>query len=359
MRLVVDAVGVRPGSAAIVIGHVLAGWRQVAPEDDVLVLVDGRPRFEVPDGAQVVSLVDDASNPLRRLVAQSWGVRRAARRFAADALLSAVCASSFLGATVPSGTVVYDLRHELRPEQFSRRRRVARRLTYGWTFRRADALFCISERTRGDLVRSRPRLERKALATLLGADHAATWATATGAAALHRPYVLAFGHFANKNVDAVLHAWALTESRHPELELRICGLNREARDRVEHRIEELRLMDRVALLPWLDDAEFRTTFAGASAVVFPSDFEGFGLPALEALLLEIPVVISDDAALLEVTAGHAVVARRDGGAVELAEALDAALAKTEDERSAGAAHARTFTWARTAAQMRSALVRAN
>ncbi|MDP9117179.1 MAG: glycosyltransferase [Actinomycetota bacterium] len=354
INLLVDAIGVRRGSAAIVIGNTLVGWTQAFPDDRITVLVDRDPEFTVPASVMVQHVtLGHAPAVAVRLWGQTVGVRREARRIRADALLSAVTASAFLGARCPHGVMVYDLRHELRPAQFPRRRRIVRRLLYGWSFRRADALFCISERTRGDLVRRRPRLAAKSRATLLGADHAAAWQRTDDPAA----YVLAFGHFANKNVDAVLHAWArYCEADTSGLILRICGLSAAGRAHVEAVLAGLDNAARVELMGWLQDDEFQTLFAGASMVLFPSDFEGFGLPAVEAMLLGVPVVVSDDPALLEVTAGHAVVTA-DHSPAALAAALVAARARTPDELAAAQAHARTFTWARTASQMQQLLVR--
>jgi glycosyltransferase involved in cell wall biosynthesis len=353
MKLVVDAVGVRPGSAAIVISNVLAGWRAVAPQDRIVVLTDGAPTFALPDSVGVCSLVDGPASLRARLWAQSVGVRAACRRLGADALLSAITASAYLGAGCAHGAIVYDLRHELRPDQFSRRRRFARRLLYGWSFHRADALFCISERTRGDLAGRRRALRDKSYATLLGADHALGWRPSGDA---DPRYVLAFGHFANKNLDAVLRAWRWYAAEHPDVMLRVCGLGEDSRGAAEKAVSELGIGHSVELLPWLSDRQFESMFAGASAVLFPSDFEGFGLPAVEALLLGVPVVVSTDPALLEVTAGHAVVAS-DNRAATLASAIDDALHRSPDQIAAGVAHARTFTWARTAGQIRDVLAR--
>ena len=366
MRLVVDAVAVRPGSAAIVIGGLLRGWVAAAPDDEIVVLVDGFADFPVPDGVRVEPIVERPASLLRRLRAQSIGVRRACRRYRADALLSAIPASALLGGGCPHAVVVYDLRHELRPAQFSFQRRLTRRVLWGWTFRRADALMCISERTRGDLVALHPNVASKAHAALLGADHALGWRAAPGGGR----YVLAFGHFPNKNVESVLRAWrayagadagagtradADAGARPDGIVLRVCGLGTAARAEAEALVAELGIGDRVELLPWLDDATFEAVFAGAATILFPSDFEGFGLPALEALLLGVPVVISTDPALLEVTGGHAVVAA-DERPETLAAAVAHALARTPDERAAGIAWARTFTWKRCASEYRAALL---
>ncbi len=351
MRLVVDAVAVRPGSAAIVIGNLLAAWAVVAPEDQIIVLVSSPREFSLPDSVTIETVVNGSTSVLGRLWAQSAGVRHACRRLGADGLLSAVTASSFLGSSCPHGAIVYDLRHELRPGQFSVRRRLSRKILYAWSFRRADALICISERTRGDLLASRPRLHAKAHVVRLGADHAGGWCPSGDDA---EPYVLAFGHFENKNVDRVLHAWRLFAAGHNGAILRVCGLTGNTRRAAERLVSELGIEHRVDLLPWLADEAFEAVFAGATAVLLPSDFEGFGLPAIEALLLGIPVVVSADPALLEVTAGHAVVS---GERVEhLAAAIGQALTLTPERIAAGVAHARGFTWERSALAVRGIMV---
>jgi glycosyltransferase involved in cell wall biosynthesis len=351
MRVVADAIAIRPGSVSTIIGNLLIAWAGMAPEDELIVLVGDRPQLPLPSSAIVEALGGDGSIA-GRMWTQSVGVRRACRRFRPDALLSGVTATSFLGGARPHGVVLYDLRHELRPEQFPAPRRIARRLTYGWSFRRADAVICISERTRGDLLAKRPRLKDKAYVAPLGGDHALRWRPPNDNA---KPYVLAFGHFPNKNVEGVLRAWSLYTDGRRDLELRICGLSEAARAGAAELVTELGIADRVGLLPWLDDEAFGATFAGASAVLFPSDFEGFGMPAAEAMLLRLPLVVSHDPALAEVTGGHALVAA-DDSAESLAAAIKEALELTPEQLAAGAEFARQWTWERMARQARDALV---
>jgi glycosyltransferase involved in cell wall biosynthesis len=352
MRLVADTTAIRPGSAAVIVGNLLKGWARIAPQDELIVLVAEKPQLPLPDSAQV----EDVGNPqslLARLALQSTGVRRLAQRFHADAFLGGVTAGVLLGVGCPYAAMLYDLRHELRPAQFSSTRRIGRRTLYGWTFRRADVLVCISERTRRDLLARRPRLERKALAAPLGSEHVDGWEAGPDAGT----YALAFGHFPNKNVDGVLRAWRLYCDSHPDLKLRICGLSKSGRASAEQLVAELGIGERVELLPWLSDQEFETLFAGAALILFPSDFEGFGLPAVEAMRLGVPLVVSPDEGLMEVTGGLAAVAEDDAPAT-LARAIEQALGLTREQLDAAVARAHTFTWNRMARQTREALIAA-
>ena len=98
-----------------------------------------------------------------------------------------------------------------------------------------------------------------------------------------------------------------------------------------------------------DDRDLAALFDGASVVAMPSRAEGFGIPVLEAMAAGVPVVISDDAALVE-TGGDAVVSAPIGNAAALADMLTLALHEPAERIARGLARAATFTWERTAEQ---------
>ncbi len=107
--------------------------------------------------------------------------------------------------------------------------------------------------------------------------------------------------------------------------------------------------DAVRKVGYLDVAALRSVVAHAAALIFPSIYEGFGLPPLEALAAGTPVVASDLAVLREVLGGAGPAARffpaRDSDA--LADAISLTLAAAR-EPAEGVAHARRFSWAQTA-----------
>jgi glycosyltransferase involved in cell wall biosynthesis len=215
-----------------------------------------------------------------------------------------------------------------------------------------DHLYCITERTRTDLITSRPWMKDKAELAEYGADHVDDWPKAERA---NPPYALAFGQFANKNVNAVLDAWAEFVKTNDEVNLRLVAMGKADREAATDRVARLGIADRVELMPWLDDAQFEACFAGAGLVVFPSDFEGFGLPAIEALRLGIPLVISTDPAVVEVSGGHAVIAG-DISPKPLAAAMAEGLLRTPEQIEAGRQHTEKYTWSRMAQTIRDGLV---
>lgn len=107
--------------------------------------------------------------------------------------------------------------------------------------------------------------------------------------------------------------------------------------------------DRVILPGYADSGTVKALVAHARVLAYPSRYEGFGLPPLEALAVGTPVVASDLPAIREVVGAHVRLVPRDDPD-ELAAALAAVLDAPPDiaAREAARAHARQFTWARTA-----------
>jgi glycosyltransferase involved in cell wall biosynthesis len=355
VRVVVDGLAIRgENSLSIVSEHLLEGWNALAGTDEVHLVVRAGAGLEPPDSVIVHEVRFGRLPFLSRLRAQSFLLPRLCRSLAADVLLGLIPATTVAPLRCPRAVIAWDFRYRLLPEQFSGRARLLRRISYAVGFRQAKGVACISERTRNDLLSFHPRLASVPVRVAhLGADHVDTWPVRPQ----DPPYAIAFGHFPNKNVDLVLAAWKeLLERAGPEgvLALRVAGVPGSERAGIEARIETLGLNSVVTVQPWLSKETFQEQFASSSLVVFPSDFEGFGLPAVEAMRLGIPLVITPEPALLEVTAGHATVI--DGhGPSALAGAVATARRTTPEALAAARQHAATFTWSHFAADVRTTL----
>jgi glycosyltransferase involved in cell wall biosynthesis len=107
--------------------------------------------------------------------------------------------------------------------------------------------------------------------------------------------------------------------------------------------------DRVRSVGYLSDVDLRSVVAGASALILPSRDEGFGLPVLEALACDVPVVCTDLPALREVGGGHTTLVPF-GDSEAMAAAITAALEESLSlpDLATRRAHAGGFTWHRCA-----------
>jgi glycosyltransferase involved in cell wall biosynthesis len=354
VRIVVDAIPVVPfGGYAVTLAALLRGWERLDTDDEIHVLVGEGADLGLPDSIDVHRFRVGRPELARRIVVQSRAARRVCGEVGADVLLAAIPTTGVTPVGCPKVITVHDLRHELLPEQFSRGRRLLRKLSYGIAYRQAAGVICISERTRADLLRLHPRLREKPVFTVhWAADHVDDWPRAELSPG-GDGYALAFGHFPNKGVDRVIDAWEILRARGEARPLRLVGLSSSDRERVLERLRAAGLDGLITPLPWLDDEAFRATFTAADLVVFPSDFEGFGLPAVEAMRLGIPLVISRDPALLEVTGGEATVVAGDDPA-SLASAVSEASATSQQQLDLARAHV-ARTWEDAARETRAAL----
>jgi alpha-1,3-rhamnosyl/mannosyltransferase len=166
---------------------------------------------------------------------------------------------------------------------------------------------------------------------------------------LAAPYLLACvgsGH-PRKNLRGVVEAFdALSDAG-----LRLAIVGRADRDREAlAAIETSPRRDRIVLLGHVEETDLPAIYAAAAVFCFPSLYEGFGLPALEAMACGTPVVCSNTSSLPEVV-GEAAVTVEPTDPRALADAVSGLL--TDETRrhalsAAGLARARTFTWQRTA-----------
>lgn len=353
MRIVIDAIPVVPfGGFAVTLEGLLRGWDRIGGEDQIHLLLPDGADHEVPASIDVHRFAVGSPEVARRIAVQSRAARSVCRSVGADVLLAAIPTTAVVPVGCPKVITVHDLRHELLPEQFTRGRRLLRKLSYGIAYRQAAGVICISDRTRNDLLRSRPWLrERPVFTVRWAAEHVDEWPRDDQL--VEQGYALSFGHFPNKGVDRVIDAWGILRERGEARPLAIAGLSDGDRARVSERLRATGLDDLVTPLPWLANEEFRARFASAGLIVFPSDFEGFGLPAVEAMRLGIPLVISEDEGLAEVTGGRATVAGGDDPA-SLADAVAAAW-RTPPEELDRARAAVDRSWEDVARETRAAL----
>lgn len=225
---------------------------------------------------------------------------------------------------------------------------------------RAAHLIVDSDATRDDLVRERISTRDRMTRVHLGVDPQFS-PQPTGEvtryceqARLTSPYLLYLGsNKPHKNLATLLRAWALvTESLRQEHTLVLAG-HRDARYAEERvLVESLGVGESVRWLGSVPEHELPLLYAGAKGFVFPSLYEGFGLPILEAMACGTPVACARASSMPEI-AEDAALLFDPAQEREIADALarllsDAPLRRRLTER--GLARAQAFTWERTAAE---------
>jgi len=249
------------------------------------------------------------------------------------------------GATQPMVVTVYDMTPELFPDLFPRGNPHLRKQEY---VRQARLVLCISESTRRDLLRVYGPVEAPAIVTHLGVSHR----FAPGAP---RPswcpdrYVLFLGNRGGyKDFRVAVEAFAQLAPRQRITSLLAVGGGSFTADE-EALISRWGLHGRVVQQN-ASDKELPGVFGGATAFVFPSRYEGFGLPTLEAMACGTPTVLAESSSHPEV-GGNAALYFPPGDDSHLAAQLSRLLSDDAfrcDLSEKGIAHAGRFTWRRTA-----------
>jgi len=271
---------------------------------------------------------------------------------------------------------VHDLAYKLFPETapLATRRWLSR---LDASLRRASQVIVVSEQSRRDLVESYPalagRLAERLTVVPLGVDpQIFTPAPADAVAAVRRryaiegPYLLSLtGIEPRKNLPAMIRAYAsLSEDVRPSLVIAgpVAPWNPEGWNLVRPALDALppRVRDRVVVTGYVSEDEKVSLLTGAEALVYPSLYEGFGLPVIEAMSCGTPVLTSAVSALPE-TAGDAALLVDPHATEDIAAGMERLLTDTalrERLRVAGRARAARFSWDETARRTAEVLRRA-
>lgn len=168
---------------------------------------------------------------------------------------------------------------------------------------------------------------------------------------IRSPYVLYVGALTRrKNIERSLEAFARLAPDFPELRLVLTGARSWQQSPIAETVARLRLADRVQLTGPVADADLPVLYSGARLFTFPSLYEGFGLPVLEAMACGTPVVTSNVSSLPEVAGdAAATVDPLDVSALEAAmRRILTDDAWAEQLRRAGLQQVSKFSWETTA-----------
>ncbi|MBI2568423.1 MAG: glycosyltransferase family 4 protein [Candidatus Schekmanbacteria bacterium] len=299
---------------------------------------------------------------LRRFASPSnvWrlavGLRQACREHAATILH--VSYNGPVSVAAPLVVSVHDVSFRRHPEFFSPRLRLQFATVQRYSLWRADAVITTSEWSRQDLLTFYPFLRDRVFVTPLAASpryrrygepEVAAFLQRCG---IDRPYILYVGLLEpRKNIHRLLSAYAVLAEHCADPPVLVLAGKSARCDRDTAR--DLAAMEQrgfVRVLGYIPLEELPLLYNGAMLFVFPSFYEGFGLPVVEAMACGTPVVASNRTAIPEL-AGNAALLVDPGNVAELAVAMERLVASAALRRElghAGLERAAGFSWRRTA-----------
>ncbi|MEO7141874.1 MAG: glycosyltransferase family 1 protein [Bryobacteraceae bacterium] len=337
---------------------------------DSLAVIDRENRYVVFTNRETSSdLVPSAANfvyapqPVRarsrpaRILWEQTGLAIAARRHRLDVMFNpGFTAPLYPGC--PNVTVFHDLQHKRHPENFRWFDLPFWRVLLHGAARRSLRIIAVSEATRADLIRYYPFAAARIAVISHGVEprffeigrHRAPENFLLCVSTLHP----------HKNLDKLIDAFARFRAAYPDFQLVIAGLRGFFAESLERRIASLNLAAAVRLTGWIPREDLYDLYRRAFAFVYPSSFEGFGMPVLEAMAAGIPQACSNIEPL-KTLAGSAALLFNPDNAEEFSAALtrivsdDALRQRLEIE---GPLRAAGFSWDETARLTLSELRRA-
>jgi glycosyltransferase involved in cell wall biosynthesis len=257
---------------------------------------------------------------------------KVARRFAGlDAVHFPLTVTVPRMSGLPTATTILDVQHELLPQFFSRGERAYRRVVYARSARESERVITISRHAAAAIVEHLGVPAEKVRPIHLGLDHE-----------LFRPSEEPRDEFLlypargwpHKNHALLFEAFREVRRRHPGLELVLTSYDGAVPEGVRS-------------LGHVSRGELVELFQRAAALVFPSLYEGFGQPPLEAMACGCPVACSNAASLPEVV-GDAARLFDPTSSEEMVDAIEDVLANADDWRKKGIERAAGFSWDETA-----------
>lgn len=324
MRIGINLLYLLPGDVAgseTYIRNLLSGLARVGSANQYFLFTnpDNHDTFHFADSRfQRVLCSVTARLQIRRVAFEQMILPRLASYYRLDVLHSPAYTAPLI---TPCANVVsiLDMLYRVYPSAILQPKRLFWQIFVPLSARRCHVVMTISENSRRDIVNYLRVPADKVVVSLLAVDERlverhltlqkleAQGRVCTNAMT-KGPYVFTLAHRikGHKNLFGLLTAFKMLRSRLPEINLVVGGKARFDPE-TQRAIEELDLMGSVRLPGYLSLDEMAQLYANAAVYVIPSLFEGFGLPALEAMYFGVPVACSNAGSLPEVVGDAGVL----------------------------------------------------
>lgn len=327
----------------------------------VRMLLDEWATMPTAGAHEFVSLVPDPERSKGGTLWEQVVLPRLVRQASADVLFAPAYSGPVVS-SVPMVVLIHDVSFVAHPEWFGWREGTRRRVTTRLSARAAVRIITVSEFSKREIV-AHLGVEPSKVAVMYPGVTPFTGASGTNPkGSRHTCTVLFVGSvFNRRHVPALIEGFAILARSHPEMQLEIVGDNRTTPHiDLEALVRAMGIADRVHLRSYVAEHDLPQLYAGASAFVFLSEYEGFGLTPLEALASGVPLVLLDTPVAREVCGDAATYVSRLDAAL-IADALQAVLFEPNErdrilQAATGVLH--QYSWTSFAGQVLDALIEA-
>jgi glycosyltransferase involved in cell wall biosynthesis len=324
MRIGIIALNFQPGTIGGVetyFRNLLAQLQKFDSRNEYIVVLPEGQKAEIPITNSHFSILElpvrqDMVSKTSRLIAfpPTAGYRsKLARRIDAlgcDLLHFPIQIMLPLGVRTPSVVSCMDIQQEYLPQFFSVKQLLVRRMSYKASLMRAKHIITISDYVKGTL-QEKYRIDNAKITTvhLCVDERLFSGEPIQSLPKNNLPDIYFFYPAAvwpHKNHERLLQAFSLVVQQYPDVHLVLSGIAVQKKSRIERLINRFNLDRRVHILGYLKYDELASIYRQAYSLIFPSLYEGFGIPMIEAMHAGCPVICSRGTSLPEV-AGKAAV----------------------------------------------------
>lgn len=296
LRIGVNALYLIPGGVGgteIYLRNLLRALGEIDVENEYIVFTNAETdRDLVPDQANFTWCPQPVrgTNRAHRILYEQFRLPSELRRLHVDRLFNGGFTTP-VSSPCPSVTVFHDLQHKRHPEHFRWFDLPFWQLLLWAAAKKSSTIIAVSEATKADLLHYyhlRPEKIRVAPHGVeveffeVGRQRRTT-----------EPYLLCVSTLhPHKNLERLVRVFARFRSERPEFRLVLSGMRGFHAQKIEKLVEELGLRHAVDITGWISRVDLYRLFAKAHAFVYPSTFEGFGMPVLEAMAAAVPLACS-------------------------------------------------------------------
>jgi len=289
---------------------------------DINILCNSRTQFD----EKFVSLISknvnftELNSSKHRFLTEQISCAKFGKRIKSDAILFPNYYTPFwipkrLGRVC---TVIHDFQYRHLPQYFSNKKKLALYLAHYYTCKKADKIILLSEHAKKDIKQFYGNSISKKIVVI---PNPVSWdrfkvGDANISKELHGvQYLLCVAaQYPHKNVSTIIHAFKSILQVSPDLKLvlagqisnELVGVSDDKQVDLKQIINELGVEEKVKITGYLDDSSLGWLYKNARIFLFPSVFEGFGMPPVEALGFSVPTITTQCASIPEVTKGMAV-----------------------------------------------------